>query len=93
MRRNRYTILLRPEEGGGYTVTSPFFPGLVTYGETRDDAIALAQDAAEGLLLTKLEYGDPIPVEEATPELAEIDVDIEALRAKVAAEKGVATVA
>jgi antitoxin HicB len=87
----RFTILLTPEEEGGFTVTSPFFPGLVTYGKTREEAIAMARDAAEGLLLVKLDYGDPIPAEDKAPELATIEVDLDALRAQLAAEKAAAT--
>jgi antitoxin HicB len=91
MRGHRYTILLTPEEDGGFTVTSPFLPGLITYGETREEAIAGALDAAKELLLVKLEYGDPIPAQVAAPELATIDVDLEALRSQLAAEKVAAT--
>jgi antitoxin HicB len=91
MRGKRYTILLAPEEGGGFTVTAPFFPGLVTYGETREEAIAMALDAAEGLAMVKLEYGDPIPEEVVAPELATIEVDLDALRARLTAEKVAAT--
>jgi len=29
---NTYTILLRPEPGGAFTVTCPSLPGLVAYG-------------------------------------------------------------
>jgi predicted RNase H-like HicB family nuclease len=50
MDRRHFTILLTPGEGGGFTVTAPFFPGLVTFGETREEAIAAALDAARGLL-------------------------------------------
>ncbi|HEY7033756.1 MAG TPA: type II toxin-antitoxin system HicB family antitoxin [Thermomicrobiales bacterium] len=91
MQPHRYTILLTPEEDGGFTATSPFFPGLVTFGETRDEAIAMALDAAKGLLLVKLEYGDPIPIEVDAPELATIEVDLPSLRAQLAAEKVTAT--
>jgi antitoxin HicB len=91
MRTRRYTILLTPEEDGGFTVTSPFFPGLVTFGETREEAIASAVDAAKGLLLAKLEYGDPIPTEADAPELATIEVDLTELQAQLAAEKVAAT--
>jgi predicted RNase H-like HicB family nuclease len=83
----QFTILLTPEEGGGFTVTAPFFPGLVTFGETREEAVAMALDAAEGLLLVKLEYGDPVPSEREAPELATIEVDLAALRSRLAAER------
>jgi antitoxin HicB len=87
MRQQRYTILLTPEEDGGFTVTSPFFPGLVTYAENREDAITMAKDAAEGLLLVKLEYGDEIPYEVQPPELAQIDVDLDELHQRLKAER------
>jgi hypothetical protein len=32
--RDSYTVLLQPEVEGGYTVTCPALPGLVTCGET-----------------------------------------------------------
>jgi predicted RNase H-like HicB family nuclease len=91
MRHIHYTVLLTPEEDGGFTVTAPFFPGLVTYGETREEAIAMARDAAEGLLLVKLAEGDPIPTENDAPELAAIKVDLDALQAELVAERTVAT--
>lgn len=91
MRAQRFTILLTPEEDGGFTVTCPLFPGLVTYGDTREEAIAGAFDAAKGLLLAKIEFGDPIPAEAHAPELATIEVDLTELRAQLAAEKVAAT--
>jgi antitoxin HicB len=44
-----YTFVFNPEPEGGYTVTCPALPGLVTYGETLDEARAMARDAMEGL--------------------------------------------
>jgi hypothetical protein len=41
-----YNILLQPEPEGGYTVTCPSLPGLVTYGETLEEARAMAVEAA-----------------------------------------------
>ena len=40
-----YTILLTPEPEGGFTVTCPSLPGLVTYGETLEEARAMAAEA------------------------------------------------
>ena len=47
----------------------------------------MALDAAQGLLMVKLEYDDPIPQEGDPPEPATIDVDLDALRAQLVAEK------
>jgi antitoxin HicB len=49
---------LEPAEEGGYLVTSPFDPELVTEAETIEEAFEMARDAAERLrkVRTKL-YG------------------------------------
>jgi antitoxin HicB len=56
-----YTVLLQPELGGGYTVTCPTLPGLVTYGGTLAEARAMAVDAISGYLECLREDGEPIP--------------------------------
>ena len=45
-----YTVLLQPEPEGGYTVTCPALPGLVTYGEILAEARAMAADAIRGYI-------------------------------------------
>jgi predicted RNase H-like HicB family nuclease len=57
-----YTVLLQPEPEGGYTVTCPALPGLVTYGETLEEAREMAADAIQGYIECLREDGDPIPV-------------------------------
>lgn len=42
-------LQLEPAEEGGYLVTSPFDPELVTEAETIEEAFEMARDAAEGL--------------------------------------------
>ena len=56
-----YNVLLQPEPEGGYTVTCPFVAGLVTYGETLEEARAMAADAIEGYLESLLLDDEPIP--------------------------------
>jgi len=56
-----FNILLQPEPEGGYTVTCPSLPGLVTYGETLDEARAMAADAIESYLECLGEDGLPLP--------------------------------
>ncbi len=60
-----YTFVFNPEPEGGYTVTCPALPGLVTYGETLDEARRMAFDAMEGLIEVMLERGEPIPESDA----------------------------
>lgn len=63
-----YRILLRKEPEEGYTVIVPSLPGCVTYGETIEEAIAMAREAIELYLESLREHGEDIPTEEATLE-------------------------
>ena len=69
----RYTILLTPEEGG-YTITVPAIPAIATEGDTVEEAIAMAKDAIKLYLDVLKERGEPIPVEEAPPQMVVVDV-------------------
>ena len=60
-----YTFVFNPEPEGGYTVTCPALPGLVTYGESLDDARAMARDAMEGLIDVMAENGETVPESDA----------------------------
>jgi predicted RNase H-like HicB family nuclease len=56
-----YNILLQPEPEGGYTVTCPSLPGLVTYGETLEEARAMATETIEAYLESLQVDDEPIP--------------------------------
>jgi antitoxin HicB len=56
-----YTVLFQPEPEGGFTVTCPSLPGLVSYGATLDEARTMAADAIGGYLETLQEDGESIP--------------------------------
>ena len=58
-----YTIELEALENGGFAVTVPALPGCVTWGNTFDHAVTMAQEAIELWLEAKLEIGEPIPEE------------------------------
>jgi predicted RNase H-like HicB family nuclease len=60
-----YTFVFSPEREGGYTVTCPALPGLVTYGQTLDDARTMARDAMDGLIEVMLEQDESIPDSDA----------------------------
>jgi antitoxin HicB len=57
----QYTVLFEPAEEGGYVVTCPALPGLVTEGDTLDEARAMAADAVRGYLTSLRKDGLPIP--------------------------------
>jgi len=43
--KDAYTVVLRTEPEGGYTVLVPALSGCVTYGETLAEALRMAEDA------------------------------------------------
>jgi predicted RNase H-like HicB family nuclease len=60
-----YTITLRPEPEGGFTVRVPALPEVVTYGEDEEEALAMAKDAIELVLASRQERGEEIPDSDA----------------------------
>jgi antitoxin HicB len=63
----RYTVLFEPAEEGGYVVTCPALPGLVTEGDTLEEARGMAADAIRGYLESLSKDGLPIPPEDPEP--------------------------
>lgn len=59
-----YTCLLEPAMQGGFTVTSPALPGLITYGATVQAARTAASEAIGEYLQRLQEHGLPFPVGE-----------------------------
>ncbi|WP_026381839.1 type II toxin-antitoxin system HicB family antitoxin [Afifella pfennigii] len=57
----RFTINLHPQPEGGYTVLVPALPEVVTEGDTREEAVAMAREAIELVLEMYREEGWPIP--------------------------------
>ena len=61
MRVFNYTVVLTPDETGGYVVTCPSLPGLVTEGDTLAEARAMAADAILCYLEGLQKAGLPAP--------------------------------
>jgi predicted RNase H-like HicB family nuclease len=60
-----YTVIFEPDdEAGGYTVTCPALPGLVTEGDTLEEARAMAADAIRCYLESLRKDGLPFPLGE-----------------------------
>ena len=55
-----YTVLFEPAEEGGYVVSCPALPGLVTEGDTLEEARQNARDAITGYLESLAKDGQPI---------------------------------
>jgi antitoxin HicB len=54
-------LILTPQPEGGYTVTSPVLPELVTEGDTLEQAIGNVQDALEAVIETYEDLKRPFP--------------------------------
>ena len=57
----RVPLLLSPQPEGGFTVTSPLLPELVTEGDSIDDAMANVRDALAAVIEAYQDLGRPLP--------------------------------
>ena len=57
----RYTVLFEPAEEGGFVATCPALPGLVTEGDTLDEAREKVDDAIRAYLESLQKDGLAIP--------------------------------
>ena len=77
MADRRYTVLFEPAEEGGYVVTCPALPGLVTEGDTIEEAREMARDAIRAYVESLRKDGLPIP-DDIDPVKEELDVPLSA---------------
>ena len=57
----RVPLVLSPQPEGGYTVTSPVLPELVTEGDTVKEALANVEDALAAVIEAYRELGRELP--------------------------------
>jgi antitoxin HicB len=57
----RVPLVLAPQAEGGYTITSPMLPGLVTEGDSLDEALEHVEDALRATLELYADIGRPVP--------------------------------
>ena len=62
-----YSVVLRPEPEGGFTVRVPLFPEIVTYGEDEAEALAMAKEAIELAIEHRTSLGEEIPDPQSIP--------------------------
>jgi antitoxin HicB len=67
-----YSVVLTPDEKGGFTVTVPSIPGCITEGDTFEEALINAKEAIELCIEDILERGEEIPREPALPVLSTV---------------------
>jgi len=85
---DRYPFTVRPlseDDGGGYLIEYPDIAGCKSDGETPEEAIVNGKDALRCMLLTMMEFGDPIPEPGST---ARLSPDLRKLLEKKAMAEG-----
>jgi antitoxin HicB len=70
-----YTVIFEPVTEGGYNVVVPAIPEICTFGETMEEARAMAEDAIRCYLESAIAGREPIP-EDKEPSLERIAVKI-----------------
>lgn len=58
-----YTVVLEPQPDGGFTVTVPALPEVVTEGGTEEEAVAMAVEAICAILAYRRDHGIAIPAD------------------------------
>lgn len=71
--RYSFSVVLEPQEGGGFTVLVPALPEVVTEGDTELEALANAEEAIRAILAYRLDQGMSIPAD-APPEIRRVTV-------------------
>ncbi|MCL6090814.1 MAG: type II toxin-antitoxin system HicB family antitoxin [Candidatus Thermoplasmatota archaeon] len=70
----RYTVILEPQEEGGYTVTVPALPGCISEGDTREESIENIKDAITLYIKDLRESGEEIPSDIPISEFTEVEI-------------------
>lgn len=76
----RYTALFEPCEEGGFAVTVPKLPGVVTEGDTFEKATANIKEAIAGYISVLKDEGMDIPDPDGNSFVTPIDVDFSKFR-------------
>lgn len=58
-----YTVELKPQKEGGYTITVPVLPGCISEGDTMEEALENIKDAVEGYLEVLVKHQRKVPLE------------------------------
>ena len=61
-----FSVVLEPQEGGGFTVLVPALPEVVTEGDSEAEALANAEEAIRAVLDYRRDHGLPIPSYESS---------------------------
>ena len=68
-----FSVILEPQEEGGFTVLVPALPEVVTEGDSEEEALANAEEAIRAILAYRRDNGIPIP-SDVHPEIRRVTV-------------------
>jgi antitoxin HicB len=68
-----FSVVLEPQQGGGFTVLVPALPEVVTEGDTEHEALANAQEAIRAIVAYRRDHGIAIPAD-APPEIRRVTI-------------------
>ncbi|MBZ0148397.1 MAG: type II toxin-antitoxin system HicB family antitoxin [Pseudorhodoplanes sp.] len=68
-----YSVILEPQEGGGFTVLVPALPEVVSEGDSEQEALANVQEAIRAVIDYRREQGMALP-SDAHPEIRRVTV-------------------
>ena len=68
-----FSVILEPQEGGGFTVLVPALPEVVTEGDDEKEALANVREAIVAIVAYRRENGIPIP-DDANPQVRRVTI-------------------
>ncbi len=71
--RRSFSVILEPQEEGGFTVLVPALPEVVTEGDTEAEALANVEEAIRAVLDYRRDNGLAIPLD-VPPEIRHVTV-------------------
>jgi antitoxin HicB len=57
----KYRIIIEQDEKGMFVAECPTFPGCISQGKTRDEALKNMKDAMKGFVESLKKHAEPIP--------------------------------
>jgi antitoxin HicB len=68
-----FSVILEPQQEGGFTVLVPALPEVITEGDTEQEALANAEEAIRAIIAYRRDNGIPVP-SDAHPEIRRVTV-------------------